>query len=400
MSTNNLNINNNNGASAGGGDASGQSMSPSGMSGTGTSTGTSASTSTNSSSGSGGANDLAQMQERNEQTLTDIQNLQSIEKDLYSDLEKSSAANLLTSDNKTKLINKINEISQMRMNLYSNLRNSYSFYQNNVIGTKQTTDEQTAAVNIVENELNAAKERLKSLQDDQYNKLRYVEINDYYGKRYNDHSSIMKIVIMICIPLLLLSILANKGIVPQGVYNILLILIVVGGAIYIGSKLIIMSNRDKMNYDQFDWYFDPSAQTKSSTTTPQDALAVAGDSSAGAGSDAGAGGGGGAGGAGDYSIFAEPAHAFLTGSGSSGVGTSANASGNSCSVPNKNSTNGNSNSNGNGDSDSGVPNNIKESMLSGLLPGNYSKRSHFILNGEMSEHESHIDPQLNNYIVF
>jgi hypothetical protein len=209
---------------------------------------------------------LTKMQERNEQTLTDIQNLQSIEKDLYNNLEKDSASGLLTPEKKDKLINKINEISQMRINLYSNLRNNYSFYQENVIDSRYTLDEQTAAINIVENELNEAKQRLKMLEDEKYNKLRYVEINTYYGKQYNDHTSVMKIIIFICVPILILSILANKGLIPSNIYGALLGIILIIGVIVLGSKLIQMANRDNMNYDQFNWYFNKNDADTTSTT--------------------------------------------------------------------------------------------------------------------------------------
>lgn len=319
--------------------------------------------------GSSNGSDMSQMQERNEQTLTDIQNLQSIEKDLYLDLEKMSAANLLTEENKTKLINKINEISQMRMNLYANLRNSYAFYQNSVITSRHTMDEQGAAVNIVENELNTAKERLKSLQDDQYNKLRYVEINTYYSKRYNDHASIMKIIIFICIPVIILSILANKGIIPSNISGALTIAIVAIGMYFLGSKLIIMSNRDKMNYDQFNWYFDPSAQDKNSKLTTEE-IAESIDPSSVAGNDFGADGAG-PGGAGNYSIPPEPPHAFKT------IPPNTNNIANDNTITAKGST--------------------VENMLSGMSPSIYSM--HTILNGDVNENKR-IDPQLNNYVVF
>lgn len=318
-------------------------------------------------SGSSDGSDMSQMQERNEQTLTDIQNLQSIEKDLYLDLEKMSAANLLTEENKTKLINKINEISQMRINLYANLRNSYAFYQNSVITSRHTMDEQGAAVSIVENELNTAKERLKSLQDDQYNKLRYVEINTYYSKRYNDHASIMKIIIFICIPIIILSILANKGIIPSNISGALTIAVVAVGMYFLGSKLIIMSNRDKMNYDQFNWYFDPSAQDKNSKLTTED-IADTIDPSA-AGNAFGADGAGANGG--NYTIPPEPPHAFKT------------------TPPNTNNIANDNTITANGST--------VENMLSGMSPSIYSM--HTILNGDVNENK-HIDTQLNNYVVF
>ena len=66
--------------------------------------------------------DLSTMEERNEQTLSDIKNLQQIEQELYNSLETSANNNSLTEDQKTQMINKINQISQMRINLYANLK--------------------------------------------------------------------------------------------------------------------------------------------------------------------------------------------------------------------------------------------------------------------------------------
>jgi hypothetical protein len=151
--------------------------------------------------------DSQKMNERSEQTLIDIQSLQAIEKELYANLEKNNGKDVLTPDEKTQIINKINEISQMRINLYATLKNNYSFYQKNVSSSRNTLQEQTQAVNIVEQELNESKKKLQLLEDEKYNKLRLVEINTYYGKTYNAYAAIMKIIVAVCIPVLILAIL-------------------------------------------------------------------------------------------------------------------------------------------------------------------------------------------------
>ena len=61
--------------------------------------------------------DFSSMQDRNQQTLADIANLQQIEQELYSSLEKNATTNTLTQEEKDQIISKINEISQMRINL-------------------------------------------------------------------------------------------------------------------------------------------------------------------------------------------------------------------------------------------------------------------------------------------
>ena len=203
-------------------------------------------------------NNFINVKEQNNQMLTDIQSLQTIEKDLYTNLETLSASGSLTTEISDKIIQQINEVSQMRVNLYQTLQNNYSLYKNNVSGIRDTIDEQTTAVNIVEKELNESKKRLKEMQDEKYNKLRYVEINTYYGKQYNSYTDIMKMIIYICIPIIILSILANKGLIPNSIYTILLVLILYFGIFYLGQQIISTGSKNNMNYDTYNWNFNPA----------------------------------------------------------------------------------------------------------------------------------------------
>ena len=150
--------------------------------------------------------DFDSLQERNQQVLNNISQLQGQEITLYNSLDDVN----LTSEQKQQIINKINEISQMRTNLYASLKDTYSFYQKNVSASKNTLGQSMEAIDILENELNQSKIKLNLLEDQKYNKLRLVEINTYYGKRYNAHSGLMKTIVIICIPIIILTILANK----------------------------------------------------------------------------------------------------------------------------------------------------------------------------------------------
>lgn len=212
--------------------------------------------------------DFSDVQEKNVQTLTDIQNLQVIEKDLFTTLEEGLASNTLTPEQKDSIINKINEIAQMRANLYKNMSGVFSFYQNNVSSARDTLMEQSSAVEIVEHELNEAKRRLKLIEQEQADKLRLVEINTYYGERYADHTSIMKIIIIICLPIMLLSFLSNKGFLPPTIYAILVIIIAVVGLIYIAKQLLHTMSRDNMNYQEYNWDFKTSQAPPVDTSNP------------------------------------------------------------------------------------------------------------------------------------
>ena len=193
------------------------------------------------------------MEERTHQTLSDIKKLQKVEQELYDNLEQTQN---MSPEEKTTTINKINEISQMRVNLYANLQDMYSFLNTNVSNSRTTLAEQMMALDIVENELGDAKRRLQLLEDEKYNKLRLVEINTYYGKKYNANANVMKTIVIICIPIIILSILVNNGLIPSVVSNTLIFIILVLGVIYIIYQLIDISNRDNMNYDEYDWNFN------------------------------------------------------------------------------------------------------------------------------------------------
>jgi hypothetical protein len=200
---------------------------------------------------------VTDIEEGRMQTLNNISDLQNIEKGYFSKLNDSLMQNSLTPEEKDMIVQKINEISQMRVNLYKNLNGMYSFYHTNVASTRNTIEEQSVAIDIVEKELNEAKLWMKAVEEEKYNKLRLVEINSYYGQRYSEHASIMKLIIMICLPVLLLTILLNRGILPRNLYTILVIVIVVVGVIYMWKYIISAVSRDNMNYQEYTWNFKP-----------------------------------------------------------------------------------------------------------------------------------------------
>jgi hypothetical protein len=200
----------------------------------------------------------AKMQEMNDQILSDIQQLQELEKALYEKMEGLSAAKKLTQKAKDDIIANINELSQLRMNLYASLKNNYDHYQTTSITTSNTYDEQTTAVAVVEKELNDAKAKLESMQDDKNNKMRYIGINTYYGKQYDEHSKIMKIIIFMCIPIIILSALASKEIISATIVAVASGIIIAVGILFLGRTMISILNRDNMNYDRIDWSFNPS----------------------------------------------------------------------------------------------------------------------------------------------
>lgn len=194
------------------------------------------------------------LSQSSEQTISNITDLQTIEMKLYTGLDNPN----LTQEQRSQIINKINEIAQTRMTLYKSISNMASSYQQNLATSNNTLHEQMLAIDIVENELNVAKSRLNLLEEQKYNKLRLVEINTYYGKQYNAYKDVAKNIVYVCILVLIIVILGKNGIIPTNIYITLNGLIITIGVIIVGKQIIKLFNRDNMNFDEFNWYFNKS----------------------------------------------------------------------------------------------------------------------------------------------
>jgi hypothetical protein len=192
------------------------------------------------------------LQEKNDQVINNIKTLQTNEMNLYDSLENQS----LSTEERKLIIDKINQISQMRINMYTNLKDSYSNYQQNISSSRNVLNDQMGSVDIIENELNNSKRRLNMIEEQKNNKIRLVGINTYYSKKYNANKQIMQIIVIMCIPILILTILANKGLIPSTLNIIITGSIIIFGLTIIGYQIIDMSNRDKINYDEYNWNFN------------------------------------------------------------------------------------------------------------------------------------------------
>jgi len=209
--------------------------------------------------------ELPNIQQNNEQILNDIQSLQQMEQQLFNNLESNPN---LTPEEQEKIINKMNQLSDMRINLYKTLSGVNNYFQKALDTSIGSLQEQTIAIGIVEDELNRAKNRLQVLEEEKNNKIRLVEINTYFGDKYAEHSQLMKIIIYTLVPIIIIVLLNNNGILPNFIYYILMVIIVLIGSYFFWTRYASIITRDNMNYEEYDWYFNPeSAPSGSSSIT-------------------------------------------------------------------------------------------------------------------------------------
>ena len=195
------------------------------------------------------------VEQTNDQLVTDIQSLQTMEQELFSSLENNPN---LTNEQQQKIVEKMNQLSNMRINLYQTLSGVNNYYQNALTSSQGTLKDQTTAIYIVESELNQSKRRLELLNAEKSNKVRLVEINNYYGDKYAEHGNLMKIIIFTLVPIIILALLNNKDILPNSIYYILVVIIALIGGYFFWIRFASIITRDNMDYQSYDWYFDPT----------------------------------------------------------------------------------------------------------------------------------------------
>jgi hypothetical protein len=200
----------------------------------------------------------------NEEIIIDIQSLQQLEQDLFNNLETNTNLN---TEQKEEIVNKMNSISGMRVNLYQTLYGVNDYYQSALANSMGTLSEQITAINIVEQELNQSKKQLEALEAEKNNKIRLVEINEYYNDRYAEHTSLMKIILCTLLPVVVLVVLNKKKILPDNVYYVLLVIVFVIGGYFACLTYGSLLSRDNMNYQQYSYNFNPNNVKNTTTTT-------------------------------------------------------------------------------------------------------------------------------------
>ncbi len=188
-----------------------------------------------------------------QQLLTSVQQLQDAQKDL---MNRYSGATDPT--DRKKIANEMDKNEMLRSNLLSS-SGAAALVQRHAIDTKQdAAKDLTAMTLLMEAELKSARDQLDEIQTIRLGKERMIQLNTYYSKRFMAQAGVMKIFIYMCLPILILAVLANMGLLPNYIAGFAIIASIVIGIVYIYGAVHDINHRDKMNFDEYAWEFDPS----------------------------------------------------------------------------------------------------------------------------------------------
>jgi len=194
-----------------------------------------------------------EVEQQNREIIGDIQNLQNVEMDLFKTLENGIANKSMDLKQQQDIVSQITNVANMRENLYKTLNKVHNHYKGVIPTPGSIIGHQLNAMNVVETELQEAKKRLNLVEEEKNNKQRLTEINTFYGSRYENHANIMKSIVLFCIPLIVLTLLANYGFIPNSIYVFIFGIICVIAIIRIFRLYLESISHDNMNYQEYVW---------------------------------------------------------------------------------------------------------------------------------------------------
>lgn len=197
------------------------------------------------------------LREKHTETIKNIRELQELEKYMFQNLERLTGQDD-QSQQEDQIVEKINELSNMRIGLFNELKNMYSSNQDELNATRTQLADQIGVVGIVEDELNRLKTNIDTLKQEKDSKVRMVQIGNYEASKYNSHIGVMKIVVFSSLIILASSLLLQNGIIPPMVSTGIIMVTIIVGVIMVMNGIFDMMSRNNMDYSKYDFAFDPA----------------------------------------------------------------------------------------------------------------------------------------------
>lgn len=205
--------------------------------------------------------------EKNLQTQLDsIKNIQGRQIDLYSKLEVLGASKDISAEEiqnqVNEAFNQIETLNKVKNTIFESLLTSYQLNQAQLNASRYAYADSITALKIVEENLMNKKKILNEALAIRDNSERMVGINTYYTRRYEEHSNVLKYVILFCGIIILAIFLMKIGIINNTISSIIIIASLSVGIIIVGTKVWDLSRRSNIDYDRYTFKFNPKDAPK------------------------------------------------------------------------------------------------------------------------------------------
>ena len=193
------------------------------------------------------------LNQKHQSTIKHIKDLQELEKYMFNNLQSLNKSDPNAIEETEVIKARINELKNMRMTLFRQLKNMYIDTQKMTSDNRSNLADQITMTKVVENELNNAKKQLELLKQDKLNKKRLVELGEYEYDRYTSHRNLLKVIAYGGLAILFFTILLGQPWFPSilgfGAITIIAVIII----ITIAGRVFANWYRDNLYWDKFRW---------------------------------------------------------------------------------------------------------------------------------------------------
>lgn len=185
----------------------------------------------------------------NAMTLDDIKRLQGMEQSLYTDLEAAGT----DVAKQGRIMDQIDQLTQMRMNMFKQIQSQFSGDQSDLTGTQKALASQLALAKVAEAQLADMKRQVRKLEEMKNDKLRMVEIGSYEAQRYDAYKSIMFYIFLTAVVMVVVNKTSQLGIMPDFLSVGIISITLMASVIIIIRKLLDVGSRSPLNFEKYDF---------------------------------------------------------------------------------------------------------------------------------------------------
>jgi hypothetical protein len=190
----------------------------------------------------------------------DITALQKLQTNLQTQLNNGQSS--LTNEQKMVLVNQIENVQTSISNLMSTTANLNSIYADNLQNNTNTLATQANALSIINNETIDANNQMAYINSQKINKMRQVEINNYYAGWYQEQTKLLTYLVYYVLIFTLLFFLKRRNILSSEIFGPIVVFVTIIFLFFIIPIILSIFRRDNMNYSEYDWGFDKSTAPK------------------------------------------------------------------------------------------------------------------------------------------
>lgn len=193
------------------------------------------------------------LSEKHEKTINDLKDLQEVEKYMFKNLQNIDKSKDGAVAQQALIKKRVDELSAIRIGLFTQLKNMYVNNQQDTSESRNYLVDQTTTNEIINQELENAKRKLKNLKNNYNNKSRLVKMGEYEYDRYYSHKSILKILVYGLAAILLIILLMAFIPIFPAILGKIFIVIIVSTMVYMSfSKIFYNMFRSTIDYDKFE----------------------------------------------------------------------------------------------------------------------------------------------------